>query len=53
MGIYEMKPGSEVTIETGGGQRDDEKKLDLYLTNIYPAFGPIHDAIQRIRNMRP
>jgi hypothetical protein len=53
MGNYEMKPGSEVTIETGGGQRDNENKLDLYLTNIYPAFRPIHDAIQRIRNMRP
>ena len=52
VGIFEMKPGSEVTIESGGGQRDIEKELDLYLTNIYPAFRPIQDAIHRIRRQR-
>jgi hypothetical protein len=52
-GIFEMKPGSEVITENGGGQGDIKRKLDLYLTNNYPAFRPIHDAIQRIRNMRP
>lgn len=49
LGIFRMKPGSEVNEETGGGQRSIENKLDLWLTNSYPPFQPIHDAIHRIR----
>jgi len=48
LGIYEMKPGSEVTFDTGSNY-EKSNEIDLFLTNKYPVFGYIYDAIHRIR----
>jgi len=48
VGIYEMKPGSEVICDTGSNY-EKSNKIDLFLTNKYPVFGYINDAIHRIK----
>jgi hypothetical protein len=48
LGIYEMKPGSEVAFDTGSNY-EKSNEIDLFLTNKYPVFSYINDAIYRIK----